>query len=122
MIRPLAVIALLWLGGCAGLIAAGSAAGAIGGGLAVADQLVGTVDATIRAACGEYEKGRAVAEALIATGLVPLNAIAKARLIEEYGDAACANPPQGDPLLTAIWLGELVGQIAALTSARTVAP
>ena len=35
---------------------------------------------------------------------------------EEYGDAACANPPQGDPLSTAIWLGQLIGQVATLTS------
>ena len=35
---------------------------------------------------------------------------------KEYGDAACANPPQGDPLTTAIWLGQLIGQVATLTS------
>jgi hypothetical protein len=122
VIRPLAAAALLSLGGCAGLIAAGSAMGAVGGGLAIATEVMGAVDSTIRAACGEYEKGRAVAEALIASGLVPADAAAKARIIEEYGDAACANPPQGDPLSTAIWLGELVGQIGALTSVKTAGP
>jgi hypothetical protein len=35
---------------------------------------------------------------------------------EEYGDAACAKPPSGDALSTAIWLGTLVGQLATLTS------
>ena len=48
---------LLLLSGCAGLIAAGSTAGAIGGGLAVANQVASTVDTTIQAACVEYEKG-----------------------------------------------------------------
>jgi phage terminase large subunit-like protein len=35
---------------------------------------------------------------------------------EEYGDAACADPPSGNVLSTAIWLGTLVGQIATLTT------
>jgi hypothetical protein len=51
------------------------------------------------------------------TGIVPTDAAGKARAIEEYGDAACANPPSGDALSTAIWLGTLVGQLATLTSA-----
>lgn len=122
MTRAIAAAALLVLSGCAGLIAAGSATGALGGGLAIANQLMSTVDSTIRAACGEYAKGRAAGEALVATGLVPAGAAAKARIVEAYGDAACANPPQGDPLSTAIWLGELVGQIAALTSIKAAAP
>jgi phage terminase large subunit-like protein len=41
---------------------------------------------------------------------------------EEYGDAACASPPRGDALSTAIWLGELVGQVATLTSVKTASP
>jgi phage terminase large subunit-like protein len=41
---------------------------------------------------------------------------------EEYGDAACANPPSGDALSTAIWLGELVGQIGTLTSSSAPQP
>jgi hypothetical protein len=118
VIRLLAAASLLLLGGCTGLMAAGSAAGALGGGLAVANQLVGTVDGTIRIACGEYEKGRAAAEAVVATGLVGTAAVDKIRVVEEYGDAACADPPQGDPLSTAIWLGELVGQIATLSSVK----
>jgi hypothetical protein len=120
--RAIAAAMLLMLGGCAGLIAAGSATGAVGGGLAIASQVMGAVDSTIRAACGEYAKGRAAGEALVATGLVPAGAVAKTRIIEEYGDAACANPPQGDPLSTAIWLGELVGQIAALSDVKPASP
>jgi len=116
MIRAIAAAPLLLLSGCAGLIAAGSAAGAIGGGLAVVNQVAGVVDATIQTACGEYEKGRAVANAVVGTGLVPSDASGKVSIIEEYGDAACANPPSGDALSTAIWLGTLVGQIATLTS------
>jgi phage terminase large subunit-like protein len=41
---------------------------------------------------------------------------------EEYGDAACANPPSGDALSTAIWFGTLIGQIATLTSVAPVRP
>jgi hypothetical protein len=116
MIRALAAAPLLLLSGCAGLLAAGSAAGAIGGGLAIANQVAGTIDTTIQVACGEYEKGRAVANAVTATGLLPSDIAGKVAVIEEYGDAACANPPSGDALSTAIWLGTLVGQIATLTS------
>jgi phage terminase large subunit-like protein len=37
---------------------------------------------------------------------------------EQYGDAACANPPSGDALSTAIWFGSLVGQLSSLTSEK----
>jgi hypothetical protein len=50
---------------------------------------------------------------------VPSDATSKVGIIEEYGDAACANPPAGDALSTAIWLGELVGQIGTLTSSKS---
>ena len=116
VIRLLAAAPLLLLAGCAGLLAAGSATGALGGGLAIANQLLGSADSTIRAGCAIYQQGRAAAEAVVATGLVQADASAKLRIIEEYGDAACTNPLQGDPLSTAIWLGELVGQVATLTS------
>jgi hypothetical protein len=112
------VIALLLggtLGACGPLAAAGGAAGAIGGGLAIANQVSGAVDSTILTACGEYQKGRTAAQAVIGDGLVPSSAAAKIGVIEEYGDAACAHPPSGDALSTAIWLGELVGQIGTLT-------
>ena len=122
MIRALAAAPLLLLSGCAGLLAAGSAAGAIGGGLAIANQVAGTIDTTIQTACGEYQKGRAAANAVIATGLVPADATTKIGVIEEYGDAACSDPPAGDALSTAIWLGELVGQVATLTSVKPVSP
>lgn len=123
MIRLLAAAALLpALGGCAGLMAAGSASGAIAGGWALANQIAGTVNTTVQTACGEYEKGRAAANAVVATGLVPTDAAGKVRIIEEYGDAACTSPPSGDALGTAIWLGTLVGQIASLTSVAAASP
>jgi len=109
------------LSACGPLVAAGAATGAAGGGLAIANQVVGTVDATIQTACVEYQKGRAAANAVIGAGLLP-SAAAKVDVIEEYGDAACANPPQGDALSTAIWLGELVGQIGTLTSVDKAQP
>jgi hypothetical protein len=119
MTRALAAAPLLLLGGCAGLLAAGSAAGAIGGGIAIANEVAGAVNSTIQTACGVYLRGRAAAEAVDAAGLVPADASAKLRIIEEYGDAACANPPSGDALSTAIWLGELVGEIGSLTGGKS---
>jgi hypothetical protein len=116
MIRLVLAASLLLLSGCAGLIAAGSATGAIGGGLAIANQVAGAVGTTIQTACGEYQKGRAVANAVVATGLPPPDIAGKVEIIEEYGDAACADPPSGDALSTAIWLGTLIGQITTLTS------
>ena len=88
----------------------------------MANQVAGTVDTTIQVACAEYEKGRAVANAVIATGLLPSDVGGKVSAIEAYGDAACAKPPSGDALSTAIWLGTLVGQIVTLTSAPPPAP
>jgi hypothetical protein len=118
---------LLLLSGCAGLLAAGSATGAIGGGLALANQVAGAANTTIQTACSAYEAGRAAANALVATGLVAADAASKVAVIEEYGDAACANPPPNglmgaDALATAIWFGELVGQIATLTSIAPARP
>jgi hypothetical protein len=121
MINMIALAALVgtMLGACAPLVGVGAAAGAVGGGLAIANQVAGTVDTTIQTACGEYRKGRAAANAVIGTGLVLPSGVAnKVGIIEEYGDAACASPPEGDALSTAIWLGELVGQIGTLTSVQ----
>jgi hypothetical protein len=114
----LAVLVGAALGACAPLVGAGAATGAVGGGVAIANQLAGTVDTTIQTACGEYRNGKAAATAVVGTGLVPADAATKVGIIEQYGDAACANPPSGDALSTAIWLGELVGQIATLTTVR----
>ena len=106
------------LSACAPLVA-GAATGAVGSGLVIANQVASTVDTTIQTACAEYTKGRAAANAVVGTGLVPSDATSKVGIIEEYGDAACANPPAGDALSTAIWLGELVGQIGTLTSSKS---
>jgi len=104
------------LGACAPLMGAGVATGALGGGLAIFDRVAGTVNTTVQTACREYQKGKTAANAVIQTGVVHAGAAKKVGIIEEYGDAACANPPSGDALSTAIWLGELVGQIGTLTS------
>jgi len=86
MIRAVAAAPLLLLAQrLRRLLAAGSAAGAIGGGLAMANQVAGTVDTTIQVACAEYEKGRAVANAVIATGLLPSDVGGKVSAIEAYG-------------------------------------
>jgi hypothetical protein len=114
----LAVLVGSALSACAPLVAAGAATGAVGSGLVIANQVAGVADTTIQTACAEYAKGRAAANAVVATGLVP-SAAAKVGIIEEYGDAACATSPAGDVLSTAIWLGELVGQIGTLTNSKS---
>ena len=84
--------------------------GRSGPGLTIANTVSSTADTTvIRTACTAYEKGRAVANAVgVGTGVIPADAAGKVSVIEEYGDAACANPPAGDALSTAIWFGTLV--------------
>ncbi len=57
------------LNACAPLVAAGAAAGAAGGGLAIANQVAGAVDTTIQVACKEYQKGRIAANAVVGAGL-----------------------------------------------------
>ena len=103
------------LGACGPLAGAGSAIGAVSGGIAIANQVSAAVDPVIATACSEYTKGRAAANAVVGTGLVPASVTAKVSSIESFGDAACANPPAGDALSTAIWLGQLAGQVTTLT-------
>jgi len=102
------------LGGCGALVAAGAASGSVGGALAIAEQVSGTIESVIAGACYEYGRERRVADAAVAAGVVPTGAAAKVVSIESFGDAACADPPKGDPLSTAIWLGRLTGQITTL--------
>jgi hypothetical protein len=104
------------LGACGALAPAGAALGAVSGGIAIADQVSAAIDPVIATACGEYRKGKATAGAVVATGLVPASVTSKVAAIESFGDAACANPPLGDALSTAIWLGQLAGQVTTLTS------
>ena len=112
----LALCAALAVTGCSGLMAAGSAAGAVGGAVTTANQVAAAVDPAIAAACRQYAKGKAAADALVAAKVVPVNSVAKVESIEAFGDAACAHPPDGNALSTAIWLGQLAGEISALTS------
>jgi hypothetical protein len=73
-------------------------------------------DTTIATACSEYTKAKAAADIVTGTGLLPATVTGKVTSIESFGDAACANPPAGDPLSTAIWLGQLAGQIGTLAT------
>jgi hypothetical protein len=123
--RPFRFVALtalapLALSGCAGVPAAVlSGLGAAASVYSVADKVTTAVDTSITTACAEYEKGKAAAGAVVGTGLVASAASAKVTAIESFGDAACGSgsgPPSGDPLATAIWLGQLAGQITTLTS------
>ncbi|MGC2415634.1 MAG: hypothetical protein WA459_23420, partial [Stellaceae bacterium] len=80
------------------------------------DKLTEATDPYIAKACAEYENGKATADATVAAGVVASTVTAKVTSIESFGDAACANPPTGDPLSTAIWLGHLAGQLTTLTT------
>jgi hypothetical protein len=124
LIQAIALAVLLGtaLGACAPLADAGAAIGTVGAGITVANNVASTVDTTIQTACAAYQKGEAAANAVLGTGLVSADAASKVGVIEEYGDAACANPPSGDALSTAIWFGKLVGQIATLTSVTAATP
>jgi hypothetical protein len=103
------------LAGCGGVPAAVlSGLGAAASVYSVADKVIAAADSSITTACAEYEKSKAAA--VVGTGLVATAASAKVSAIESFGDAACAQPPSGDPLATAIWLGQLAGQITTLTS------
>ena len=120
MLQAIALVAALGaaLGACAPLVGAGAATGALGGGLAIANQVAGTVGGTIKTACIVYQKGKSAANAAVSLGAVPADAAKRVAIVEQYGDAACAHPPTGDALSTAIWLGELVGQIATTTNTK----
>jgi hypothetical protein len=116
----------LWLAALAaapGLVGCGGVPTMLIGGLGSAgsvytalDKITEAASPFIATACAEYEKGKATADALTGAGLVPGPVSAKVTSIESFGDAACANPPPGDPLSTAIWLGQLAGQITTLTT------
>lgn len=112
----LAPIGSLW--GCGGLVAAGSALGAASGVVTIANTVAGDADAVIKDACVAYETGKAATDTVVNTGLVTADAEGKITSIESFGDAACARPPSGDALSTAIWLGQLVGQISTLADQR----
>jgi hypothetical protein len=114
----LALCGALGLGGCGGLVAAGSALGAASRVLTIVNTVAADADAVIKDACVAYDTGKAAADAVVKAGLVPADAGAKITSIESFGDAACANPPAGDALSTAIWLGQLIGQISTLADRR----
>ncbi|HZT87395.1 MAG TPA: hypothetical protein VFA12_05450 [Stellaceae bacterium] len=117
-VLALVVAASLALSACG---AAGTAAiaGSAVTAAAEAGQLVAATDRVIDKACAEYKKGRAVADAAASFGLLPQAALAKISAIESYGDAACANQPAGDPVATAIWVGELIGDVKTLIGGRS---
>ena len=105
------------LSGCAGVPAAVLAGlGSAGSVIAVVDKITEAASPYIVSACAEYEKAKAAADATVTAGVVPAAVVARLSSIESFGDAACATPPAGDPLSTAIWLGQLAGQITTLTT------
>jgi len=106
--------------GCAAAPAVLSGLGAAGSIYSAVGKITEAVDTSIATGCAEYEKNKAAADAVIGTGQVTSAAGAKVASIESFGDAVCGSgsaPPSGDPLATAIWLGQLAGQITTLTSA-----
>ena len=109
------------LSACAGAPAAALAGlGSVGSVYMAVGKLTEAASPYIAQGCAEYAKAKAAADAISATGFVPASIDAKLTAIESYGDAACgprSAPPAGDPLSTAIWLGQLAGQLTTLTSA-----
>lgn len=106
------------LAGCAGVPAAVlGGVGSAGSVFTAVDKLSEAASPYIVSACNEYAKAKATADATVAAGVVPAAVAAKLSSIESFGDAACANPPNGDPLSTAIWLGHLAGQLTTLATA-----
>ncbi len=108
------------LAGCAGVPAAVPMAilgglGAAGSVYTAVDKITEAASPYIASACGEYGKAKAAVDATIATGVVSTAIAETVVYIESFGDAACANPPSGDPLSTTIWLGQLAGQLKLLT-------
>jgi len=108
----------LTLAGCGGLVAAGSAIGAASGVLTMVNAVAADADTVIKDACAAYDAGKGAADAVVKTGLVPADAEGKITSVESFGNAACASPPSGDVLSTAIWLGQLIGQISTLADQR----
>jgi hypothetical protein len=105
------------LAGCAGVPAAVlaglSSAGSV---FAAVDKITEAASPYILSACTEYAEARVAADATVAAGVVAAAVAAKLSSIESFGDAACSNPPNGDPLSTAIWLGHLAGQLTTLAA------
>jgi uncharacterized protein YceK len=103
------------LAGCAGVPAAVlGGLGSAGSAYLAVDKITEAASPYIASACAEYGKAKAAADATIAAGVAPAAVAARLSSIESFGDAACATPPAGDPLSTAIWLGQLAGQITTL--------
>ncbi len=105
--------------GCAAAPAVLSGLGAAASVYSVADKITTAAQPFIATGCSEYEKRKAAADAVTGAGLVASTASAKVTAIESFGDAACGSgsgPSSGDPLTTAIWLGQLAGQITTLTT------
>jgi len=113
-LAALAAPALAGCGGVPAMVIGGL--GSAGSVYTALDKITEAVDPYIAKACDEYQKGKAAADATIAAGVVASTAAGKVASIESFGDAACTAPPSGDPLSTAIWLGQLAGQITTLTT------
>ena len=121
LIRAIVLVfaVLPMLSACAGAPAAALAGlGSAGSAYFAVDKLSEAASPYIAQGCAEYAKAKAAADAVAATGLVPASTGAKLTAIESFGDAACATPPSGDPLSTAIWLGRLAGQLTTLTASK----
>ena len=105
------------LSACSGVPAAVFAGlGAAGTVYTAVDKITEAASPYIASACLEYAKAKASVDATVAASKVSSAITETVATIESFGDAACANPPDGDPLSTTIWLGELAGQLKSLTS------
>jgi hypothetical protein len=90
--------------------------GSIGSAISAADKVSEAASPYIAKGCADYAAAKAAADALVSAGVLTGSTAAKVSSVESFGDAACASPPDGDPLSTAVWLGKLVGQLTTLTA------
>ena len=106
VLASLVLASALAMSGCTGLMAAGSALGAVAGVIGTANQVAATVDPMIATACHEYDKGKAAADALVAAGLVATDAAAKVKSVEVLRRRCLRQPAAGGRAV----LGDLARQ------------
>jgi hypothetical protein len=119
LIRAIVLIfaAMPMLSACGGTAAAVlGGIGSIGSAITAADKVSKAASPYIAQGCADYAAAKSAANTLVSAGAVTGATAAKLASVESFGDAACASPPAGDALSTAIWLGKLVGQLGTLTA------
>jgi hypothetical protein len=107
--------------GCAALTAVGAGVAGVKAVYDFTREASSGLGQAIITACHEWELAKAAADARRDLGAVPQDKAARLSIVEAYAAAACnpANPPPGDPLATAIWLGGLAVQVEILSGGKS---